>query len=198
MVDNWTCYYAATDEKHEPDQCPIADEDLIKARGIEVGHIFYFGTKYSEKMNAFVQDSEGNKTAIEMGSYGIGVSRLVGAIIESSHDEKGIIWPESIAPWNIGLINLKTEDLECEGVCEKIYADCNRYSVDILYDDRNERAGTKFAEMDLIGLPWQIIVGPRGLKEGVVELKCRADGESRQMSIEGIQEWIKGRVFCDK
>jgi prolyl-tRNA synthetase len=198
MVDNWTCYYAATDEKHEPDQCPITDEDLIKARGIEVGHIFYFGTKYSEKMNAFVQDSEGNKTAIEMGSYGIGVSRLVGAIIESSHDEKGIIWPESIAPWNIGLINLKTEDLECEGVCEKIYADCNRYSVDILYDDRNERAGTKFAEMDLIGLPWQIIVGPRGLKEGVVELKCRADGESRQMSIEGIQEWIKGRVFCDK
>ena len=142
MVDNWTCYYAATGEKHEPHKCTVPDEMLIKARGIEVGHIFYFGTKYSQKMNAFVQDSEGNKVAIEMGSYGIGVSRLVGAIIESSHDEKGIIWPESIAPWSIGLINLNVGDPESDEICEKIYSGCNKYSVDMLYDDRNESAGT--------------------------------------------------------
>ena len=198
MVDNWTCYYAATDEKHEPHKCTVPDEMLIKARGIEVGHIFYFGTKYSQKMNAFVQDSEGNKVAIEMGSYGIGVSRLVGAIIESSHDEKGIIWPESIAPWSIGLINLNVGDPESDEICEKIYSGCNKYSVDMLYDDRNERAGTKFADMDLIGLRWQIIVGPRGLKTGVVELKRRVDGESKEMLVGDIPEWIKGRSFCDK
>jgi prolyl-tRNA synthetase len=197
MVDNWTCYYAATDEKHDPDKCSVPDKMLIKARGIEVGHIFYFGTKYSEKMNAFVQDSEGNKVAIEMGSYGIGVSRLVGAIVESSHDEKGIIWPESIAPWSIGLINLKAGDSECEEICEKLYSGCKNYSVDVLYDDRNERAGTKFADMDLIGLPWQIIVGPRGLSEGVVELKSRADGKSTEMPVEDVKEWIRGRAFSD-
>ena len=133
-----------------------------------------------------------------MGSYGIGVSRLVGAIIESSHDEKGIIWPESIAPWSIGLINLNVGDQESDEICEKIYSGCNKHSVDMLYDDRNERAGTKFADMDLIGLPWQIIVGPRGLKAGVVELKRRVDGESKEILVGDIPEWIKGRSFCDK
>jgi prolyl-tRNA synthetase len=175
LVDKWTSYYAATDEKHDADNCPVAAENLVTARGIEVGHIFYFGTKYSEPLGAMVQGPDGTQITLEMGSYGIGVSRLVGGIIEASHDDAGIIWPETVAPWTIGLINLKVGDSECDAVCEALYAEARRLGVDVLYDDRDERAGGKFADMDLIGLPWQVAVGPRGLKDGVVDRQGRAE-----------------------
>ena len=192
VVDQWTSYYAATDEKHDPQSCPISGEQLVQARGIEVGHIFYFGTKYSEPLGAVVQGPDGNQITLEMGSYGIGVSRLVGAIIEASHDDDGIIWPESVAPWTVGLINLKVGDSECDTVCDALYGEARRAGVDTLYDDRDERAGGKFADMDLIGLPWQLAVGPRGLKDGMVELKRRSDGERSTLSIDDAKAWITG------
>ena len=192
VVDQWTSYYAATDEKHDPQSCPISGEQLVQARGIEVGHIFYFGTKYSEPLGAVVQGPDGNQITLEMGSYGIGVSRLVGAIIETSHDDDGIIWPESVAPWTVGLINLKVGDSECDTVCDALYGEARRAGVDTLYDDRDERAGGKFADMDLIGLPWQLAVGPRGLKDGMVELKRRSDGERSTLSIDDAKAWITG------
>jgi prolyl-tRNA synthetase len=129
-----------------------------------------------------------------MGSYGIGVSRLVGAIIEASHDDDGIIWPESVAPWTVGLINLKVGDEECDAVCEALYGEAKRVGVDMLYDDRDERAGGKFADMDLIGLPWQLAVGPRGLKDGMVELKNRANGERSTLSIDDAKAWVAGKA----
>ncbi len=194
LVDKWTSYYAATDEKHDAETCAVAAENLVTARGIEVGHIFYFGSKYSEPLGAVVQGPDGNQITLEMGSYGIGVSRLVGAIIEASHDDAGIIWPETVAPWTVGLINLKVGDSECDGVCENLYAEARRLGVDMLYDDRDERAGGKFADMDLIGLPWQIAVGPRGLKDGVVEVKRRADGERSTLSVDEAKAWIAERA----
>jgi prolyl-tRNA synthetase len=194
LVDKWTSYYAATDEKHDADNCPVAAENLVTARGIEVGHIFYFGTKYSEPLGAMVQGPDGTQITLEMGSYGIGVSRLVGGIIEASHDDAGIIWPETVAPWTIGLINLKVGDSECDAVCEALYAEARRLGVDVLYDDRDERAGGKFADMDLIGLPWQVAVGPRGLKDGVVEVKRRADGDRSTLSVDDAKAWIAERA----
>jgi prolyl-tRNA synthetase len=194
LVDKWTSYYAATDEKHDADNCPVAAENLVTARGIEVGHIFYFGTKYSEPLGAMVQGPDGTQITLEMGSYGIGVSRLVGGIIEASHDDAGIIWPETVAPWTIGLINLKVGDSECDAVCEALYAEARRLGVDVLYDDRDERAGGKFADMDLIGLPWQVAVGPRGLKDGVVEVKRRADGDRSTVSVDDAKAWIAERA----
>ena len=194
VIDQWTSNYAATDEKHDADSCPISGEQLVQARGIEVGHIFYFGTKYSEAMGAQVQGSDGEQITLEMGSYGIGVSRLLGAIIEASHDDAGIIWPEAVAPWNIGLINLRVGDGQCDAVCETLYGEARRLGVDMLYDDRDERAGGKFADMDLIGLPWQVAVGPRGLKDGIVELKRRSDGERSTLSIDDAKAWIAERA----
>ena len=194
LVDKWTSYYAATDEKHDADNCPVAADQLITARGIEVGHIFYFGTKYSEPLGAMVQGPDGTQITLEMGSYGIGVSRLVGGIIEASHDDAGIIWPETVAPWTIGLINLKVGDSECDAVCEALYGEAKRVGVDVLYDDRDERAGGKFADMDLIGLPWQVAVGPRGLKDGIVELKRRSDGERSTFSVDDAKAWIAERA----
>ena len=194
IVDRWTSFYAATDEKHDAANCPVAADNLVTARGIEVGHIFYFGSKYSEPLGAVVQGPDGNQITLEMGSYGIGVSRLVGAIIEASHDDNGIIWPETVAPWSVGLINLKAGDSECDSVCEALYAEARRSGLDMLYDDRDERAGGKFADMDLIGLPWQIAVGPRGLKDGIVELKNRADGERSTLSIDDATAWIAERA----
>lgn len=180
--DELTSIYAATDDKHDP--AAIDAGDLVSARGIEVGHIFYFGTKYSEPMKAQVQDSNGDMINVHMGSYGVGVSRLVGAIIEASHDSEGIIWPEEVAPFKIGLINLKVDDAGCREACDKIYADCQEQGVDVLYDDRDERAGTKFKDMDLIGLPWQMTIGPKGLEKGIAEVKNRATGEKSEVSIE--------------
>jgi prolyl-tRNA synthetase len=192
FFQHFTSIYAATDEKHDPATCPVPAGDLVSARGIEVGHIFYFGTKYSVPMGATVTGPDGEQVAVEMGSYGIGVSRLVGAIIEASHDDAGIVWPDAVAPFKVGLINLKSGDAECDRVCGDLYAALSRAGVEVLYDDRDERPGVKFADMDLIGLPWQLTVGPRGLKNGVVELKRRATGERAELAPDAAVDRLAG------
>ena len=186
VIEHWTSRYAATDEKHDVDrfEADVPEERRIATRGIEVGHIFYFGTKYSKAMGATVMGADGVEVPVEMGSYGIGVSRLVGTIIEASHDDDGIIWPASVAPFLVGLINLKVGDAAYDEAVDNIYGKLRCAGVDVLLDDSDGRAGGKFATMDLIGLPWQMIVGPRGLKSGVVEVKERASGERQELSIE--------------
>ncbi len=182
IMEEFTKLYARTDETHDEalfNQIP--EERRRVARGIEVGQIFYFGTKYSDAMGATVQGPDGKPTPVHMGSHGIGVSRLVGAIIEASHDENGIIWPEGVTPFHCGIVNLKQGDAEADAACETLYSALLNVGLDPLYDDREERAGGKFATMDLIGLPWRITVGPRGLKNGVVELTSRKTGESVEM-----------------
>ena len=185
IMEEFTDKYARTDETHDEVAFKeVPEERRQVARGIEVGQIFYFGTKYSEAMGAMVQNSEGQKIPVHMGSHGIGVSRLVGAIIEASHDEKGIIWPEGVTPYHCGIINLKQGDKEADSACESLYYLLSTAGLEPLYDDRNERAGGKFATMDLIGLPWRITVGPRGLKSGLVELTNRRTGKSDEISPE--------------
>jgi prolyl-tRNA synthetase len=185
IVREWTAPYARTDETHDAAAYAAIPEGRRKAsRGIEVGQIFYFGTKYSEPMGAMVVNEKGERVPVHMGSHGIGVSRLVGAIIEASHDERGIVWPEGVTPFHAGIVNLKQGDPAADGACDALYAALKAKGLDPLYDDTNERAGAKFATMDLIGLPWRITVGPRGLKAGVVELTCRRTGESEEMSPE--------------
>ncbi|MBS1018803.1 proline--tRNA ligase [Gluconobacter cerinus] len=176
-----TDHYAATDEKHdEAAWAEVPDDRKREGRGIEVGHIFYFGTKYTESMGIEVSGADGAKFSPHMGSYGVGVSRLVGAIIEASHDDAGIIWPDSVAPYKAAILNLRPGDEACDAICEEIYgADPENF----MYDDRSERAGVKFNDADLMGHPWQIIVGPRGAKEGKVELKRRADGERFELPV---------------
>jgi len=186
IVDKWTELYAVTDEKHNLSKESLLAEDLVSARGIEVGHIFYFGTKYSKTMNAFISSPSGQEIPVEMGSYGIGISRLVAGIIEASHDDDGIIWPESVAPFDIGIINLSSGNESCDSACEDLYFQLGNAGFDVLYDERDERAGVKFANMDLIGLPWQIIAGPRGIKNGVIELKNRATGEKDEMTLNSV------------
>jgi prolyl-tRNA synthetase len=185
LVDELTSKYAVTEEKHDPAAAAALGDDLVTARGIEVGHIFNFGTKYSKAMNAVVTGSGSESVTVEMGSYGIGVSRLVGALIEAYHDDAGIIWPEAVAPFKLGLINLKKNDPLCDEACETLY---RAFSGDVLYDDRDDRAGVKFAAMDLVGLPWQVIVGPKGIANGVVELKSRKTGERQELSLEAVIE----------
>ncbi|MFD0911500.1 proline--tRNA ligase [Ruegeria arenilitoris] len=185
IMEEFTSLYARTDETHDEalfQQVP--EERRRSARGIEVGQIFYFGTKYSEPLDATVQGPDGKQVPVHMGSHGIGVSRLIGAIIEASHDDKGIIWPEGVTPFHCGIVNLKQGDDEADAACDKIYKALTALGLEPLYDDRNERAGGKFATMDLIGLPWRITVGPRGLKNGVVELTSRRTGESEELSPE--------------
>ena len=179
-----TKFYAATDEKHdEAAYAAVPDERKTEARGIEVGHIFYFGTKYSDPMNAGVQDSEGNVVSIHGGSYGIGVSRLVGAIIEACNDENGIVWPRSVSPFDAGLISMRPKDEATATACDAAYKKMTDAGMDILYDEIDDRAGAKFGRMDLIGLPWQVIIGPKAVEKGVVELKNRASGERAEMPI---------------
>jgi prolyl-tRNA synthetase len=193
LVDSWTALYAATDEKHDPIAFgALADGQRVEARGIEVGHIFYFGTKYSKPMGVTVQGPDGKPIHPEMGSYGIGVSRLVGAIIEASHDEAGIIWPESVAPFRVGLINLKPGDAATDALCDDIHDALRGAGTEVLYDDREERAGVKFADMDLIGLPWQVIVGPRGAAAGRAELKRRKGGERHELDRDAVLERLLG------
>lgn len=176
--------YAAADEKHDPDNCPIPKDRIKTARGIEIGHIFYFGTKYSKAMNLEVAGPNGESIIPEMGSYGIGVSRLVGAIIEASHDENGIIWPESVAPFQVGLINVKAGDEKLDSVASDFYQKLHNQGTEVLYDDRAERPGVKFSNMDLIGLPWQVIIGNKTAEHGTVEVKNRRTGERSDISIE--------------
>ncbi|MFM2041751.1 MAG: hypothetical protein RLY86_327 [Pseudomonadota bacterium] len=189
FFDKYTSVYAATEEMHDPAKAPA---DLETARGIEVGHIFYFGTKYSAPMGAVVAGPDGQPVTVEMGSYGIGVSRVVAAIIEASHDDHGIIWPDPVAPFQVALINLKADDAECTRVCDDLYARLQAKGVEVVYDDRNERPGAKFADMDLIGIPWQLTIGPRGLKNGVVEVKRRATGEKLELSLEDALAKVAG------
>jgi prolyl-tRNA synthetase len=184
MFQRWTGLYAATDEKHDPAACAIPPEELVTARGIEVGHIFYFGDKYSRPMGAFVTGPDGEPVALEMGSYGIGVSRLVGALIEANHDDAGIIWPESVAPFRVGLINLRSADKRCRAAADDLYAKLRSDDVEVLYDDRDESPGAKFATMDLIGLPDQLVIGPRGIAAGTVEVKHRRSGERQEVPVE--------------
>ena len=184
VVDRFTSLYAKTDETHDPDTCPVAEGDLLTRRGIEVGHIFYFGTKYSAKMGATVSSPDGEMTELHMGSYGVGVSRLVGAIIEASHDEKGIIWPASISPFDAGIVNLKPGHEGTDKVTETVYAKCREAGFDVLLDDSSDSAGAKLASMDLIGLPWQIVAGPRSVDRGVVELKNRQTGETAEVGLD--------------
>ncbi len=184
LIKTWTQLYAAESEKHDPQRFEkeIAPPDRLMTRGIEVGHIFYFGEKYTKPFDASLVDAEGVSRLMHCGSYGIGISRLVGAIIEASHDDKGIIWPEAVAPFAVGLVNLAPNDEACVQQSEQLYQTLTQQQVDVLYDDRDERAGAKLATMDLIGLPRQIVIGPRNLKKNVVELKSRRSGESTQMA----------------
>jgi prolyl-tRNA synthetase len=185
VLEEFTSRYARTDETHDEALFAKVPEDRRRsARGIEVGQIFYFGTKYSEAMGATVVNEKQERVPVHMGSHGIGVSRLVGAIIEASHDEKGIIWPEGVTPFHCGIVNLKQGDAEADAACDQLYAALTARGLEPLYDDRNERAGGKFTTMDLIGLPWRITVGPRGLKSGVVELTSRRSGESVELTPE--------------
>ncbi|HEX4506631.1 MAG TPA: proline--tRNA ligase [Alphaproteobacteria bacterium] len=186
IVRQRTELYAATEDVHDQArfEAEVPQDKRLAARGIEVGQIFYFGTKYSVPMNALVTGPDGKDVPIEGGSYGIGVSRLVGAIIEASHDDAGIIWPDSVAPFDVGLVNLKSGDAAVDAAADDLYGKLKAAGVDVLYDDRNERAGGKFADMDLIGLPWQVVVGPRGLANGVVELKRRATGERNELPVD--------------
>jgi len=177
--------YAATDETHDEARwAEVPGERQRTGRGIEVGHIFYFGTKYSESMGLRVSGPDGSMVTPEMGSYGVGVSRLVGAIIEASHDDHGIIWPEAVAPWKVGLVTMRGDDAASVAAADDIYSRLTAAGVEVLYDDRDERGGAKLAGMDLIGLPRQLIIGPRGLAAGVVELKDRRTGEKEELSIE--------------
>ena len=185
VCDEFTSLYARTDETHDEALFGKVPEARRKVgRGIEVGQIFYFGTKYSEAMGATVVTPDGNRVPVEMGSHGIGVSRLLGAIIEASHDDKGIIWPEGVTPFPVGIVNLKQGDAATDAACEGLYRALTAKGLEPLYDDTEERAGAKFATMDLIGLPWRITVGPRGLAGGKVELTSRRTGESEEMSPE--------------
>jgi prolyl-tRNA synthetase len=185
IVERWTSSYAATDDMHDVAAYEaLPAERRLTARGIEVGHIFYFGTKYSEPMRAVVAGPDGVEKPVHMGSYGVGISRLVAAIIEASHDEAGIIWPDSVAPFSVGLINLKPGDEQTDEVADALDVRLEKAGISVLLDDLDARAGAKFASMDLIGLPWQLIVGPRGAAAGEVEIKRRATGERETLSLD--------------
>jgi prolyl-tRNA synthetase len=184
-VKKWTSLYAATSEMHDAEVfARVDDGDRLSARGIEVGHIFYFGTKYSDPMGARVMGPDGKEHTVHMGSYGIGPTRLVPAIIEASHDDNGIIWPESVTPFDAGIINMKVGDEACDAASGQLYTALTAAGQDVLYDDRDERAGAKFATADLIGIPWQIIVGPRSVASGEVEVKNRKTGARDNLSLE--------------
>ena len=195
VVEEFTSMYAATEEMHDPArfEAEVPQERRISGRGIEVGHIFFFGTKYSDPMGCTVLGPDGQEVTLQSGSYGIGVSRLVGAIIEAFHDDAGIIWPQPVAPFDAGLINLRQGDAEVDAACEQLYDGMRRAGLDVLYDDRGDRAGEKFARMDLIGLPWQVIVGPRGLKSGMAEIKNRADGARTEVPLEEAAAFLAER-----
>jgi prolyl-tRNA synthetase len=186
QIDAFTALYAATEDVHDAGRYEreVAPEDRRETRGIEVGQVFYFGTKYSLPMKALVTGPDGKERPVEMGSYGVGVSRLVGALIEASHDEAGIVWPDAVAPFGVGVVNLRVGDEACDALCERAYAALAAAGKEPLLDDTQERGGAKFATMDLIGLPWQLVVGPKGAAAGLVELKRRATGEKVEVSLE--------------
>ena len=184
-LEKRTQYYAATEEMHDEAAFQeVPEARRLSARGIEVGHIFYFGDKYSKPMNAMVMDQNGKSVPVQMGSYGIGVSRLVGGIIEACHDDKGIIWPKNVAPFGVGIVGMKDKTGDVSKACEKAYETLTAAGLDPLYDDRDERPGVKFSTMELIGLPYMLVIGPKGLEKGIVELKDRATGEAVELSLD--------------
>lgn len=192
IVSGYTSDYAATDEKRDAAREAEAGDALRQSRGVEVGHIFYFGTKYSKAMGVRIQGPDGSEVIPQMGSYGIGVSRLVGAIIEANHDDAGIIWPEAVAPYAVGVINMRADDANCAAAADDFYAKLTSAGVEALYDDRDERGGAKFATMDLIGVPWQVVIGPKGLEKGVVEIKRRGTAEKEELSMESALARLTG------
>jgi prolyl-tRNA synthetase len=192
VVDHYTAIYAATDDVHDPQAAAKYGDKIVSQRGIEVGQVFYFGDKYSRPMGAVVAGPDGEPVALEMGSYGIGVSRLVGALIEANHDEAGIVWPESVAPFRTGLINLRASDTRCRAAADELYGKLLNAGIEVLYDDRDESPGAKFATMDLIGLPEQIVIGPRGLAAGTVEVKTRRSGERHDATIDAALDRLTG------
>ena len=194
IVDKHTSLYAATEDVHDAARfdSEVPADKRLSARGIEVGQVFFFGDKYSKPMKAVVAGPDGVERPVQMGSYGVGVSRLVGAIIEASHDDNGIIWPDSVAPFDAEVINLRVGDAACNAACEDAYAQLEKRGKSVLYDDTDERPGGKFATADLIGLPWQLVVGPKGVAEGVVELKRRATGEKQSLPLEAAINRICG------
>jgi prolyl-tRNA synthetase len=196
IVKDWTSLYAATEDMFDQAEyeATVPEDKRISARGIEVGQTFYFGTKYSEPMKATVTGPDGQEVAVHMGSYGVGVTRVIPAIIEASHDEAGIIWPVSVAPFEAILISLKVGDAATDAAAEKLYAELNAAGIDVLYDDRDQGAGGKFATADLIGIPYQLIVGPRGLKDGQVEIKHRKGGERETLPIDAAVARLKGLI----
>ena len=198
-VDRWTSLYAATSEKHDAGAYDaIADDRRVSARGIEVGHIFYFGTKYSEPMKAAVQGPDGKPVTLHMGSYGIGPTRVVAAVIEACHDKDGIVWPIAMAPFEVVVINLKAGDKDCDAVAERVTVELEAAGIDVIYDDTDDRAGAKFATMDLVGIPFQLIVGPKGVKAGEIEIKARKGGERRTVATDaGIAEAV-ARVRAER
>jgi len=187
LFDQVSSTYAATDETHDEARWAALPEDRRRTgRGIEVGHIFYFGDKYSAAMGLKVSGPDTNMITPMMGSYGIGVSRLVGAIIEASHDDNGIVWPEEVAPWKVGLVTMRADDGPTVDAADDLYARLTEAGIETLYDDRDERGGVKLGSMDLIGLPWQVIIGPRGVASGTAELKNRRTGERIELPIDSV------------
>ena len=195
--DKLQSYYAAVDDLHDEKNCPISKEQLKISKGIEVGHIFYFGTKYSEKLSAFVQNNKGEKTSVHMGSYGIGISRLVGAIIEAFHDDKGIKWPISVAPFHVSLINLMIDDKACAKMANIMYEKISNSKLDVLYDDRDCSIGKKLSDNDLIGIPYQVIIGKRDLKDNIVQLKNRLNNETKKISPEEALNFLLEQTLTD-
>ena len=195
--DKLQSYYAAVDDLHDEKNCPISKEQLKISKGIEVGHIFYFGTKYSEKLSAFVQNNKGKKTAVHMGSYGIGISRLVGAIIEAFHDDKGIKWPISVTPFHVSLINLMIDDKACAKMSNIMYEKISNSKLDVLYDDRDCSIGKKLSDNDLIGIPYQVIIGKRDLKDNIVQLKNRLNNETKKISPEEALNFLLEQTLTD-
>jgi prolyl-tRNA synthetase len=200
LIAPWTRHYAATDDKHVEKrfEAEVPQNKRVSARGVEIGHIFFFGTKYSDPMGCRVQGPDGSMVAVQMGSYGIGVSRLPAAIIEASHDDAGIVWPVPVAPFEVGLVNLKSSDKDTDAACESLYGQLHDAGLSVLYDDTQERPGAKFATMDLIGLPYQLIVGPKGLKSGEVEVKDRKSGARTTGSPEAAVKRLVGEVRAQR
>ncbi len=200
IVDEWLSHYAATSDMHDAGEFAerVPQEHQVTARGIEVGHIFYFGTKYSKPMGATVAGPDGEERPVHMGSYGIGPTRLAAAIIEASHDDNGIIWPAAVAPFEVGLINLRADSEETIAACAGLESGLKAAGIDVLHDDTDERAGAKFANMDLIGLPFQVVVGPKGLAENTIEVKTRADGTRQSIPLDGAVEHVVEAVRAAK
>ena len=197
IIEQWTTPYAATEDVHDPVrfEAQTPAERRLATRGIEVGQVFYFGDKYTKAMKAMVAGSDGLERPAQCGSYGVGVSRLVGAIIEASHDDKGIIWPETVAPFRVGLANLKVGEAGTDAACERLYRELSEAGVDVLYDDTDARPGEKFAKLDLIGLPSQVIVGPKGVADGVAELKVRRTGEKLTLPFGEVAARLSDRIL---